>query len=592
MKRITFFKTLLVAIALVVGSISASAQLLVEDFNYTIGTVLTTGTSADLATGWIGHSGAGTANIDVVAGLSFTGYAGSGIGGAAAIDNNGEDISKTYTSQTSGALYVAFMLKIVANTTAGYFFHLGPNPLGSANVSRLWVNTTGTGIGLGVGTATPTSYVIVTTGDTYLVVLKHDFTANTSSIYVMSSFSSTEPGTTDMTVAETDASLGTVALRQFNAGQNQIVDGIRVGTTWADACAAPGNPKVATPTFSATPGNVITPQSVTLSCTTAGASIYYTTDGITTPDNVGNGTLYDGITPIAVSSTTTIKAIAYFTGMDASSVATGIYTFPTEVSTISALRAASVTGFYKLTGQALLTFQDNAVGKVKFIQDATAGIVIYDGTPKITTTYSIGDKISNIYCTLSMYNGMLELIPFADPGAAVSTGNTVTPTTVTLATIASYPGQLVTVKNVAITGTGNFVSAIAYPINDGTAGVLRTAYSDLPYIGSAIPSTNQDITGVVNMYSVSEADLIPRTAADMINTTITALNQASTNTSIYSSKGNVVLSAVAGETVEIYNAVGQRLVHKLTNEGVNTIPVSAQGVVLVKVGNRFAKVIL
>jgi hypothetical protein len=591
MRRITFFKTLLVAIALVIGSISASAQLLVEDFNYTVGTVLTGTATADPTTGWLSHSGNGGANIDVTNGLTFTGYAGSGVGGAANVDNTGQDINKTFTSQTSGIIYVAFMLQTSSTNSVGYFFMLSPTPVSMTFNSRIFVNGTGDGIGLSATSTAPGTYVAITPGTTVLVVIKHNFTANTTDMFVLNSFSATEPITASQSILETYTTTGAVAIRQYSATQKQIIDGIRVGTVWSDACAAPGNPKAATPTFSATPGNVINPQSVSLSCTTAGASIYYTTDGITTPDNVGNGLLYDGITPIAVSSTTTIKAIAYFTGMDASSVATGIYTFPTEVANVAALRAASTSGFYKLTGEALLTYQSVA-GKAKYLQDATAGIVIYDGSSKITTPYNIGDKISNIYCTLSMYNGMLELIPFADPGAAVSTGNTVTPTIVTLANIANYPGQLVIVKNVAITGTGNFVSAIAYPINDGTAGVLRTAYSDLPYIGSAIPSTNQDITGVVNMYSVSEADLIPRTAADMINTTITALNQASTNTSIYFSKGNVVLSAVAGETVEIYNVVGQRLVHKLTNEGVNTIPVSAQGVVLVKVGNRFAKVIL
>ena len=167
---------------------------------------------------------------------------------------------------------------------------------------------------------------------------------------------------------------------------------------------------------------------------------------------------------------------------------------------------------------------------------------------------------------------------------------------VTLANILNYPGQLVTVKNVAITGTGNFVASTSSTtylvINDGAAGFLRVAYSDLPYVGIAIPTAKQDITGVVNLYSTTEADLIPRTAADIVPTTITGLNQTLSNTGIYSSNGNVVLTAVEGETVSIFTAAGQKLLSKVTVQGLNTIPVNAHGIVIVKVGNRIEKVIL
>ena len=79
-------------------------------------------------------------------------------------------------------------------------------------------------------------------------------------------------------------------------------------------------PAVATPTFSPAGGEYSEAQSVTISCETAGASIYYTTDG-SEPTN--ESTPYSGA--ITVSETTTIKAIAYV-GTDASAVATATYT--------------------------------------------------------------------------------------------------------------------------------------------------------------------------------------------------------------------------------------------------------------------------
>jgi glucosylceramidase len=82
-------------------------------------------------------------------------------------------------------------------------------------------------------------------------------------------------------------------------------------------------PTAATPTFSPAPGAYTSAQSVSLSDTTAGASIYYTTDG-STPTT--KSALFTAGSPIAVSATTTINAIAAAAGFANSAVATGTYT--------------------------------------------------------------------------------------------------------------------------------------------------------------------------------------------------------------------------------------------------------------------------
>ena len=58
-----------------------------------------------------------------------------------------------------------------------------------------------------------------------------------------------------------------------------------------------------------------------ISTATSGASIRYTTDGSTPSDTVG--TVYSG--PLAVSATTTLKAVAYASGLTNSSLATAVY---------------------------------------------------------------------------------------------------------------------------------------------------------------------------------------------------------------------------------------------------------------------------
>ena len=214
--------------------IVAPTLLLNEDFEYADATVLTATATADPTTGWLAHSGNGTANIDVtVPGLTFNGYVGSGKGGAARLDNNGQDINKTFTSQSSGTVYSAFMLQTQSSNSAGYFFMLSPSPVSSTFYSRVWVNATGDGIGIS-GSSAPTSYISITPASTVFVVVKHDFTTHVSSLYVLNTFSTTEPATPSQTFTETATSIGGVALRQYNAAQRQIVDGVRVTTSWSD----------------------------------------------------------------------------------------------------------------------------------------------------------------------------------------------------------------------------------------------------------------------------------------------------------------------------------------------------------------------
>ncbi len=78
----------------------------------------------------------------------------------------------------------------------------------------------------------------------------------------------------------------------------------------------------ATPIFNPAPGTYTTAQSVTITTTTTGASIRYTTDGSTPTET--NGTLYSA--PVNISATTTLQAIAYASGFTDSTVTSGTYT--------------------------------------------------------------------------------------------------------------------------------------------------------------------------------------------------------------------------------------------------------------------------
>ena len=98
---------------------------------------------------------------------------------------------------------------------------------------------------------------------------------------------------------------------------------------------------VATPTFSPDAGTYTEAQSVTISCETTGATIYYTTDG---SDPSASSTKYSSA--IAVGETTTIKAIAVKDGMTDSSVASATYTINIPPQTVATPAFSPDAGTY------------------------------------------------------------------------------------------------------------------------------------------------------------------------------------------------------------------------------------------------------
>jgi Domain of unknown function (DUF1929)/Chitobiase/beta-hexosaminidase C-terminal domain len=130
-------------------------------------------------------------------------------------------------------------------------------------------------------------------------------------------------------------------------------------------------PAAATPTFSPVAGVYQAAQSVSISDTTPGVTIYYTTDG-TVPTTTSS--VYSAA--ISVSSTTTLKARATATGYGLSPVATAVYT----IRAITATPILSpVAGLYHGLQSISIT-------------DATPGATIY-----YTTNGTVPTTASSVY---------------------------------------------------------------------------------------------------------------------------------------------------------------------------------------------------
>jgi chitobiase/beta-hexosaminidase-like protein len=143
------------------------------------------------------------------------------------------------------------------------------------------------------------------------------------------------------------------------------INAIAVGGGISSSVVASGTYTItaATPSLSPTPYTYTTPQSVTLTDSTPGATIYYTTNG-TTPTTAS--ARYTGAIP--VSTTTTINAIAVVGSSGSSVVASGTYTIMAATPTMS---------------PAPYTYNSTQTVTLK---DSTPGVTIYYTTNGTTPT--------------------------------------------------------------------------------------------------------------------------------------------------------------------------------------------------------------
>ena len=233
---------------------------------------------------------------------------------------------------------------------------------------------------------------------------------------------------------------------EFEA-DNQLVSLVRQQATVAD------------PVFTPAAGSYTDTQTVTITCETEGATIYYTLDGT---DPTKESTKYTA--PITVNETTTIKAIAYDATGSSSAITTAEYTI-LSVQTIAEVRDQQ-TGTVLTTG--IVT---SCVSKTAYIQDETAAICVYGAE------LTVGDKIS-VKGTLATFNGLLEIKDVTYE--TISSGNTVYPTTMTIAEInaSTKQGWFIKIENATVTSIDERNTTIAQGEN---TIVVRDIPSDVEY---------------------------------------------------------------------------------------------------------------
>lgn len=263
---------------------------------------------------------------------------------------------------------------------------------------------------------------------------------------------------------------------------------------------------------------------------------------------------------------------------------------PTQVSDLAGLRSAQEGEAITVTGEIILTYKQG-FRNAKVFQDASAGIYVDDNSGVITTSYDLGDGVSGLTGTLSSYDGLLQFTPISDAGAASSTGNVITPATLTLANLSaeaeSYESQLVKVEGVTATGNDGettFINGKIYTLTQGTDTFpMRTTFYS--FSGEDLPNSAFNLEGIINERSGVGLHLAPRSFSDV---TLSIISFDKVKLAIYPNPVQTKLN-FSGLTspvqATVFNMLGKR---QLQSEVINTLDVSElrPGLYMVEIKNE------
>ena len=262
------------------------------------------------------------------------------------------------------------------------------------------------------------------------------------------------------------------------------------------------------------------------------------------------------------------------------------------VNNISELRAGVVGQEYTLTGEAILTFQQDFRNQ-KFIEDATAAILIDDVNGNITSTFAIGDGITGLSGFLGDFNGMMQFSITTDPGAASSTGNAVEPQTVSVAQLAAnpndYESELVELEifNIDTSVNAEWITGTEYLMLENGSGAdytFRTSFFDADYIGTQVIPEGF-VAGIITERDNGSYYITARSMTDFSPLAgVSENNIAGFAIAPNPASSQVTFSTIASEilTIAIYDLAGKQVMNISNAQGTINVSDLSTGLYIVR----------
>jgi RHS repeat-associated protein len=285
------------------------------------------------------------------------------------------------------------------------------------------------------------------------------------------------------------------------AGAGGLINGCGGGS--GGSGGGSNTPQAAAPTFSPTTGTYSSAQSVGISDSTTGATIYYTTDG-STP--TASSTQYTAA--ITVSSTETIKAIATASGYTTSAVSTATYTIGIPIAATPAFSPAA--GTYSSAQTVSIT-------------DSTAGATIYYTTDGSTPTASSTQYTAAITVSVSETVSAIAIASGYTTSAVATAAYTISLPAAATPTFLPVAGSYTTVQTVAI--SDSTAGATIYYTTDGTTPTTNST----KYTAAITVSSTETIGAIAVASGYSNSAIATATYTMNIPAVITVTTNANGN---------------------------------------------------------------
>ena len=389
-------------------------------------------------TGWYSDSGLGSPVSQIASGSTgnLSLYAGWTTGYTVSFDSQGATVAAVPVSMT--VVYPA--------TTVGSL-PSNPSKTGYA-FGGWWTGANGSGSQFTASTTVAGPLVVYAKWTPISYPITYNLNGGANSPSNPSSYTIASPTIALQAPAQTGYTfVGWYADSGFTTQVTQIVQGSMGAVTlyaqWWSATSA----QVATPAFSPAAGAYGSDQSVTISCATSGATIYYTTDGAT-------WNIYSG--PIAVQGNGTdelITAYATATGLTDSGVAGAEYIINTQV----AVPVVSITSGTYSSDPTLSITCATAGATIYYTTDGsvpTTSSTLYTGPISLSSTQSLDIR------AIAVKDGMIS--------SSVDAGTyTIDPTRVSTPQFSPAGGSFSSPQSVAI-GSWTSGATIRYTTDGST----------------------------------------------------------------------------------------------------------------------------